>query len=341
MTEQVTDMEQKENRLPHPVIAGYLLSGGENRRMGGKKKLFLEYEGAPFYRRILTGMSALTAVYLSVDIPEPYIGAGLPLIADKYPRTGPLGAICTGLELCPQEALLAAACDMPFLDGKLVERLTEEYRKYGGIVITEKDGRCFPFPGIYPKEVLPVFLERLLEGRWKMMEAIEKAGCRTVGLERDSRSSININTPEEYCQLLGKKPKPLVFAISGYKNSGKTTLLTKLIPELKSRGFKVAVIKHDGHDFESDVPGTDSYRFQKAGAYGTAVYSSKRLMITKEYEEPDEKMLIEAFGEADIILIEGLKNSGYPKYICDYPNRKPLSARELADQIMEAYDRNQ
>ena len=45
--------------------------------------------------------------------------------------------------------------------------------------------------------------------------------------------------------------------------------------------------------------------------------------------------------EADIILIEGLKNSGYPKYICDYPNRKPLSARELADQIMEAYDRNQ
>ena len=84
MTEQVTDMEQKENRLPHPVIAGYLLSGGENRRMGGKKKLFLEYEGAPFYRRILTGMSALTVVYLSVDIPEPYIGAELPLIADKY-----------------------------------------------------------------------------------------------------------------------------------------------------------------------------------------------------------------------------------------------------------------
>ncbi len=118
-------------------------------------------------------------------------------------------------------------------------------------------------------------------------------------------------------------------------------MLTKLIPELKSRGFKVAVIKHDGHDFESDVPGTDSYRFQKAGAYGTAVYSSKRLMITKEYEEPDEKMLIEAFGEADIILIEGLKNSGYPKYICGYPNRELISARELADQIMEAYGRNQ
>ena len=56
-------------------------------------------------------------------------------------------------------------------------------------------------------------------------------------------------------------------------------------------------------------------------------------MVTKEYEEPDEKMLIEAFGEADIILIEGLKDSPYPKYICDYPNQIPISAGELADRI--------
>lgn len=127
--------------------------------------------------------------------------------------------------------------------------------------------------------------------------------------------------------------KPFVFAVSGYKNTGKTTLLAGLIPELRERGYKVAVIKHDGHDFESDVPGTDSYCFQKAGAYGTAVYSSRRLMVTKEYDEPDEKLLMEAFGEADIILIEGLKNSSYPKYMCDYPRKMPISPKELADQI--------
>ncbi|MDO4556353.1 MAG: molybdopterin-guanine dinucleotide biosynthesis protein B, partial [Lachnospiraceae bacterium] len=63
---------------------------------------------------------------------------------------------------------------------------------------------------------------------------------------------------------LGKKRNiPFVFAVSGYKNSGKTTLLTHLIEELTERGYKVAVIKHDGHDFESDVPGTDSWRHQK------------------------------------------------------------------------------
>ena len=127
--------------------------------------------------------------------------------------------------------------------------------------------------------------------------------------------------------------QPYIFAVSGYKNSGKTTLLTRLIPELTGRGYRVAVIKHDGHDFDSDVPGTDSYRFQKAGAYGTAVYSSRRLMVIREYKEPDEKMLMEAFGDADIILIEGLKHSSYPKYVCAYPQEEPISVRELADRI--------
>ena len=53
--------------------------------------------------------------------------------------------------------------------------------------------------------------------------------------------------------------RPAVLAISGVHNSGKTTLLEKLLPVLRSRGLKVGVIKHDGHDFTPDVPGTDSY----------------------------------------------------------------------------------
>ena len=132
-----------------------------------------------------------------------------------------------------------------------------------------------------------------------------------------------------------KKNTPFIFAISGYKNSGKTTLITKLIPELKQRGYRVAVIKHDGHDFEADVPGTDSYRHQKAGAYGTAVFSSNRILITKECREPNEIQLMRAFPEADIILIEGLKKSNYPKYYCNYPKESLKPVKELADEIEE------
>ena len=67
--------------------------------------------------------------------------------------------------------------------------------------------------------------------------------------------------------------RPAVLAVSGVHNSGKTTLLEKLLPVLRSRGLKVGVIKHDGHDFTPDVPGTDSYRLREAGAEGVAVYS--------------------------------------------------------------------
>lgn len=106
--------------------------------------------------------------------------------------------------------------------------------------------------------------------------------------------------------------RPFIFCISGVKNSGKTTLITKLLPALIRRGLKVATIKHDGHDFQADVPGTDTYAHLQAGAYGTAVFSSQKFMVVKK-EPVDETRLWECFPEADIILMEGFKNSPYPK----------------------------
>ena len=83
--------------------------------------------------------------------------------------------------------------------------------------------------------------------------------------------------------------KPLVVAVSGVKNSGKTTFLEHLLPILNKKGFKVAVIKHDGHDFEPDVKGTDTWRLKNAGAYGTGIFSDSRWMVVKEEPAPDER----------------------------------------------------
>ena len=109
------------------------------------------------------------------------------------------------------------------------------------------------------------------------------------------------------------------FAVSGVKNSGKTTLITKLLPVLTGRGLKVATIKHDGHDFQTDVPGTDTFAHFQAGAYGTVVFSERKFMVVKEQPEEDRaeqmtpEQLASWFPEADLILLEGFKNSGYPK----------------------------
>lgn len=132
--------------------------------------------------------------------------------------------------------------------------------------------------------------------------------------------------------------KPVIFAISGYKNSGKTTLMTRLVAELVRRGLRVATIKHDGHDFQPDVPGTDSFRHREAGAYGTAVFSNHRFLVTKTWEKPDESALIAAFPEADVILLEGFKHSSYPKYLCRWPEVPLPEAAKLADEIERLRD---
>lgn len=109
------------------------------------------------------------------------------------------------------------------------------------------------------------------------------------------------------------KKHQCLLAVSGVKNSGKTTLITRLIPYLTKHGYRVAVIKHDGHDFETDVKGTDSFRHKEAGAYATAVFSNNRFQVVKEQKNTRDEELIACFPEADIILLEGFKNSDYRK----------------------------
>lgn len=107
--------------------------------------------------------------------------------------------------------------------------------------------------------------------------------------------------------------KQQIFAVSGVKNSGKTTLIVSLLRFFRRRNITVSVIKHDGHDFAPDVPDTDSYRIRGAGAEGVAVFSDQRMMIIRECGEISEKELIRAFPDSDVIILEGFKYSEYPK----------------------------
>lgn len=129
----------------------------------------------------------------------------------------------------------------------------------------------------------------------------------------------------------------LIFCVCGFKKTGKTTLVSGVTSLLTERGYKVAVIKHDGHDFEGDVPGTDSWRHMQAGACGTAVFSPHRFLVQKKTPDPDLADLTAFFPEAQIILVEGMKDADLPKYICTDP---ALSAKEipsLADEIETMY----
>ncbi|WP_379152004.1 molybdopterin-guanine dinucleotide biosynthesis protein B [Paenibacillus sp. sgz5001063] len=107
---------------------------------------------------------------------------------------------------------------------------------------------------------------------------------------------------------------PAVFQIVGYKNSGKTSLICDLIPLLQQRGCSVAVIKHDGHDFNMDHEGTDTWKHRQAGASAVAITSKGRTSVIRERGSSLAE-LIDTFVEYDFVLVEGFKQERYPKIV--------------------------
>lgn len=112
-----------------------------------------------------------------------------------------------------------------------------------------------------------------------------------------------------------RKAQTRAISFVAKSGTGKTTLLEKVIAELKSRGRRVGVIKHDAHRFEIDHPGKDSYRLAAAGAETMLISSPEKLAMVKRHTStpPIEELIATYFGDVDIVLTEGFKKSGLPK----------------------------
>lgn len=106
--------------------------------------------------------------------------------------------------------------------------------------------------------------------------------------------------------------KPFLLAICGVKNSGKTTLIERLIPQLISRGLVTGTIKKDGHSFTPDTPGKDSHRFFQAGACASAIFDGEKYAVSRRLVV-DESFLIEQMPEAELIILEGFKETEHVK----------------------------
>ncbi len=106
-----------------------------------------------------------------------------------------------------------------------------------------------------------------------------------------------------------------IVSIVGKSDSGKTTLIEKIVPELARRGYRVATIKHDIHGFEVDREGKDSWRHREAGAAVVIISSPKKIALIRNVER--DLNLDELRGrfvdDVDIIISEGFKKDSQPK----------------------------
>jgi len=115
--------------------------------------------------------------------------------------------------------------------------------------------------------------------------------------------------------MLEKKSLIPVVSVVGKSNTGKTTLIEKLIPELVRRGYRVATIKHHLHDFDIDQEGKDSWRHRRAGSRATIIATPRKVAVIEDVEED---LSIEALRDryvhdVDLILTEGFKGNPHPK----------------------------
>jgi molybdopterin-guanine dinucleotide biosynthesis protein B len=108
---------------------------------------------------------------------------------------------------------------------------------------------------------------------------------------------------------------PGIISIIGTSDSGKTTLLERLIPEIIRRGYRVGVIKHSVHGFNLDKEGKDSWRHKKAGAHTIALSSSTHVAMIRDVaqELTIDHIVSSYMGDMDIILTEGYKKEKKPK----------------------------
>ncbi len=103
-----------------------------------------------------------------------------------------------------------------------------------------------------------------------------------------------------------------VYSLVGWSDSGKTTILEKLVPALKKRGLTVAVVKHEGHEFEMDTPGKDTWRMTRAGADVTAIVSGTHAAVLENRPLTLEET-VARIRNVDIVLTEGGKEGPFPK----------------------------
>ena len=116
-------------------------------------------------------------------------------------------------------------------------------------------------------------------------------------------------------EISKSRNKPYILSfVATCSGAGKTTLIEKLIILLKSKGYRIGTLKHNANKFQLDYEGKASYRFAQAGADQVIISSKDKLgMVRTLHEELELEQIVSMFKNMDIVIIEGYRDSEYPK----------------------------
>ena len=313
-----------------PSFSVGILAGGKSTRMGQNKAL-MEFNNETMIGRISRQFRNGGEVLISAAERGIYEALGVRVVYDENSDIGPIEGIRRLLSESEEEYVFICAADMPFVNREIAEYIAEFISSdYDCFVVEDKD-RVHPLLAIYSKRMLPVIEELVRRGKYRLMDVLNAVRTKYISLEHtniDRRVVRNVNTRDEFLKL----SLPVVFAVSGFHNSGKTGLIEKLINEFIGAGFTVGVIKHDGQDHLKRVEDTDTCRFHKAGAACSVITSDSGFVMDVRGSSVNTEFflqLLQSLPESpDIIIAEGFKHSKLPKIEVV---RREIEPRSAAD----------
>ncbi len=296
-----------------PVSVG-ILAGGKSTRMGQNKAL-LKIGSERIIERQIRQMGSFGEILISAAHKGEYEDFGCRVVCDENKDIGPIEGIRQVLKNSKEEFVFVCASDMPFINSKLVSCMAEFISSdYDCYVMADEDN-IQPLCAIYSKSVLPVIEELIGQGKYRLREIFKRVRTKYIILSNtcfDKKVIKNLNAKEDYAEI----NKPFVFCVSGFSDSGKTGLIVKLINEFIKEDMSVAVIKHDGHGHIKDFPGSDTAQFKEAGAKAAVIFSDNDVLMHAG-ETMDETQIIKRLGlmkaPPDVVIIEGMKHSDYPR----------------------------
>lgn len=196
-------MTEQDRRWLSDRVAGVILAGGQNSRMGGRDKAFLRVNGETVFSRTLSLLRrCFPEVLVISNSPEKYAGYSVEVIADELPGLGPLGGLHAALGRIAQPHALVVACDMPFLRVEPIRFLTARVGE-ADAVVPRWGGDVEPLLAVYARRLRPRIATAIAAGARSMrdllhlisVDYVEEAELAAIsGAEESFR---NVNTPEE------------------------------------------------------------------------------------------------------------------------------------------------
>lgn len=302
-----------------------ILAGGNSSRMGTDKAL-IRIGNERFIDRISDELGSFSEIIVSAGTCRTYEELGFKTVYDENVGIGPMEGIRQILRNADTEYVFICAADMPFIKKELVRYMLGYISSDHDCYVVADEDHIHPLCAIYKKSAIPVIEELISNGQYRLREIFARIPTKYITLDFtvfDRKIIRNINTREE----LADATKPYVFCVSGLSDTGKTGLIERLVNEFKDNKMTVGVIKHDPHDLFSDLTGSDTDRYKRAGAVASAIFSDRRYAAELSEKTDTDKlirMMEKSENPPDVIIIEGMKDSKIPKIevirksICDH-----------------------